>query len=82
MEQEPIDSREQVSDIVGRNTGLANAQRKPENDIHQMQANLDNMLAACKTARRWPRRPWLMLGDLLTSSALNWSPAPVISSRS
>ena len=34
MEQEPFDSREQVSDIVGRNTGLANAQRKPENDIH------------------------------------------------
>merc|ERR1711902_445447 len=49
VEQELIDSREQVSDIVGSNTGLANAKRKLENDIHQMQADLDNMLASCKS---------------------------------
>merc|ERR1719438_218315 len=45
VEQELIDSREQVSDIVSSNTSLANAKRKLENDIHQMQADLDNMLA-------------------------------------
>merc|ERR1712117_865878 len=50
VEQELIDSREQVSDIVGSNTSLANAKRKLENDIHQMQADLDNMLASCKNS--------------------------------
>merc|ERR1712043_50351 len=48
VEQELIDTREQVSDICANNTSLANAKRKLENDIHQMQADLDNMLASCK----------------------------------
>merc|ERR1711970_961361 len=50
VEQELIDTREQVSDINGNNTSLANAKRKLENDIHQMQADLDNMLASCKNS--------------------------------
>merc|ERR1712018_454639 len=49
-EQELIDSREQVVDINASNTSLANAKRKLENDIHQMQADLDNMLASCKNS--------------------------------
>ena len=36
VEQELIDTREQVSDINASNTSLANAKRKLENDIHQM----------------------------------------------
>ena len=64
MEQEPFDSREQVSDIVGRNTGLANAQRKPENDIHQMQTNLDNMLAACKNSEEKAKKAMVDAGRL------------------
>ena len=38
VEQELIDTREQVSDMNGSNASLTNAQRKLENDIHQMQA--------------------------------------------
>merc|ERR1711874_443748 len=47
VEQELIDSREQVTDMCGSNASLTNAKRKLENDIHQMQADLDNMLASC-----------------------------------
>merc|ERR1712123_6505 len=50
VEQELIDTREQVSDIAANNTALANAKRKLENDIHQMQADLDNMIASCKNS--------------------------------
>ena len=38
VEQELIDTREQVSDINTNNVSLANDKRKLENDIHQMQA--------------------------------------------
>ena len=48
VEQELIDTREQVTDINGSNTYLANGKRMLEKDIHQMQADLDNMLASCK----------------------------------
>ena len=36
VEQELIDTREQVSDMNGSNASLTNAQRKLKNDIHQM----------------------------------------------
>merc|ERR1712156_1042695 len=64
VEQELIDSREQVSDIVGSNTGLANAKRKLENDIHQMQADLDNMLASCKNREEKAKKAMVDAGRL------------------
>merc|ERR1711902_409222 len=64
VEQELIDSREQVSDIVGSNTGLANAKRKLENDIHQMQADLDNMLASCKNSEEKAKKAMVDAGRL------------------
>merc|ERR1712029_1242927 len=64
VEQELIDSREQVSDIVGSNTNLANAKRKLENDIHQMQADLDNMLASCKNSEEKAKKAMVDAGRL------------------
>ena len=64
VEQELIDSREQVSDIVGSNTGLANAKRKLENDIHQMQDDLDNMLASCKNREEKAKKAMVDAGRL------------------
>merc|ERR1719220_2901248 len=64
VEQELIDSREQVSDIVGSNTSLANAKRKLENDIHQMQADLDNMLASCKNSEEKAKKAMVDAGRL------------------
>merc|ERR1712156_733687 len=57
-------SREQVSDIVGSNTGLANAKRKLENDIHQMQADLDNMLASCRNSEEKAKKAMVDAGRL------------------
>merc|ERR1712107_658740 len=64
VEQELIDTREQVSDIVGSNTNLANAKRKLENDIHQMQADLDNMLASCKNSEEKAKKAMVDAGRL------------------
>merc|ERR1711923_369992 len=64
VEQELIDSRAQESDIVGNNTGLANAKRKLENDIHQMQADLDNMLASCKNSEEKAKKAMVDAGRL------------------
>merc|ERR1719220_609303 len=64
VEQELIDTREQVSDIVGSNTSLANAKRKLENDIHQMQADLDNMLASCKNSEEKAKKAMVDAGRL------------------
>merc|ERR1712242_15489 len=64
VERELIDCREQVSDIVGSNTGLANAKRKLENDIHQMQADLDNMLASCKNSEEKAKKAMVDAGRL------------------
>merc|ERR1711902_123257 len=64
VEQELIDSREQVSDIVASNTGLGNAKRKLENDIHQMQADLDNMLASCKNSEEKAKKAMVDAGRL------------------
>merc|ERR1719211_994406 len=64
VEQELIDTREQVSDINANNTSLANAKRKLENDIHQMQADLDNMLASCKNSEEKAKKAMVDAGRL------------------
>ena len=64
VEQELIDTREQVSDVTGNNTALGNAKRKCENDIHQMQADLDNMLAACKNSEEKAKKAMVDAGRL------------------
>ena len=64
VEQELIDTREQVSDMNGSNTSLANAKRKLENDIHQMQADLDNMLASCKNSEEKAKKAMVDAGRL------------------
>merc|ERR1712147_357682 len=64
VEQELIDTREQVSDIAASNTSLANAKRKLENDIHQMQADLDNMLASCKNSEEKAKKAMVDAGRL------------------
>merc|ERR1712117_927972 len=65
VEQELIDTREQVSDICANNTSLANAKRKLENDIHQMQADLDNMLASCKNSEEKAKKAMVDAGRLV-----------------
>merc|ERR1712168_346260 len=64
VEQELIDTREQVSDICASNTSLANAKRKLENDIHQMQADLDNMLVFCKNSEEKAKKALVDAGRL------------------
>merc|ERR1719516_717030 len=64
VEQELIDSREQVSDMNGSNSSLTNAKRKLENDIHQMQADLDNMLASCKNSEEKAKKAMVDAGRL------------------
>merc|ERR1711872_649738 len=64
VEQELIDTREQVSDMNGSNASLTNAKRKLENDIHQMQADLDNMLASCKNSEEKAKKAMVDAGRL------------------
>merc|ERR1712165_576690 len=64
VEQELIDTREQVTDVSASNTGLANAKRKLENDIHQMQADLDNMLASRKNSEEKAKKAMVDAGRL------------------
>merc|ERR1719260_549079 len=64
VEQELIDTREQVSDVNARNNSLGNAKRKLENDIHQMQADLDNMLASCKNSEEKAKKAMVDAGRL------------------
>jgi len=64
VEQELIDTREQVADISTSNTSLGNAKRKLENDIHQMQADLDNMLASCKNSEEKAKKAMVDAGRL------------------
>merc|ERR1712121_38580 len=64
VEQELVDTREQVSDITSNNTSLANDKRKLENDIHQMQADLDNMLASCKNSEDKAKKAMVDAGRL------------------
>merc|ERR1711970_1283534 len=64
VEQELIDTREQVSDMNANNVNLANDKRKLENDIHQMQADLDNMLASCKNSEEKAKKAMVDAGRL------------------
>merc|ERR1712126_192853 len=64
VEQELIDTREQVTDMNGSNTSLTNAKRKLENDIHQMQADLDNMLSSCKNSEEKAKKAMVDAGRL------------------
>jgi len=64
VEQELVDTREQVSDVSASNTSLGNAKRKLENDIHQMQADLDNMLASCKNSEEKAKKAMVDAGRL------------------
>lgn len=64
VEQELLDTREQVSDVNGFNSALGNAKRKLENDIHQMQADLDNMLASCKNSEEKAKKAMVDAGRL------------------
>merc|ERR1739844_767841 len=63
-EQELIDTREQVTEMNGGNASLTNAKRKLENDIHQMQADLDNMLASCKNSEEKAKKAMVDAGRL------------------
>jgi len=64
VEQELIDTREQVTDVSASNNSLGNAKRKLENDIHQMQADLDNMLASCKNSEEKAKKAMVDAGRL------------------
>merc|ERR1711981_1328901 len=64
VEQELIDTREQVTDVSGGNNALGNAKRKLENDIHQMQADLGNMLASCKNSEEKAKKAMVDAGRL------------------
>ena len=64
VEQELIDTREQFSDINTNNLSLANDKRKLENEIHQMQADLDNMLASCKNSEEKAKKAMVDAGGL------------------
>merc|ERR1712165_321586 len=64
VEQELIDTREQMNDMQSANASLGNAKRKLENDIHQMQADLDNMLASCKNSEEKTKKAMVDAGRL------------------
>merc|ERR1711934_1287151 len=55
---------EQVTDVSASNNALGNAKRKLENDIHQMQADLDNMLASCKNSEEKAKKAMVDAGRL------------------
>merc|ERR1719249_352548 len=55
---------EQVTDVSASNNSLGNAKRKLENDIHQMQADLDNMLASCKNSEEKAKKAMVDAGRL------------------
>merc|ERR1712209_17912 len=57
-------TREQVTDVSASNNSLGNAKRKLENDIHQMQADLDNMLASCKNSEEKAKKAMVDAGRL------------------
>jgi len=64
VEQELIDTREHLTDMNASNAALTNAKRKLENDIHQMQADLDNMLASCKNSEEKAKKAMVDAGRL------------------
>merc|ERR1712165_51341 len=64
VEQELSDSREQMNDMQSANASLGNQKRKMEGDIHQMQADLDNMLAQSKSAEEKAKKAMVDAGRL------------------
>ena len=50
--------------ILAANAALANQKRKMEGDIHQMQADLDNMLAQSKGAEEKAKKAMVDAGRL------------------
>jgi myosin heavy chain 6/7 len=64
VEQELIDTRDQLTDMSASNTSLTNVKRKLENDIHQMQADLDNLLAASKNGEEKAKKAMVDAGRL------------------
>merc|ERR1719222_940454 len=64
VEQELSDTREQGSDMQAANAALANQKRKMEGDIHQMQADLDNMLGQSKGAEEKAKKAMVDAGRL------------------
>ena len=50
--------------FLAANSGLANQKRKMEGDIHQMQADLDNMLAQSKSAEEKAKKAMVDAGRL------------------
>merc|ERR1712038_1082341 len=64
VEQELSDTREQMSDMQAANSGLGNQKRKMENDIHQMQADLDNLLGNSKAAEEKAKKAMVDAGRL------------------
>ena len=53
-----------MSLFIGANAGLSNQKRKMENDIHQMQADLDNMLGQSKAAEEKAKKAMVDAGRL------------------
>merc|ERR1711997_569975 len=64
VEQELIDTRDHLTEMSASNNSLGNAKRKLENDIHQMQADLDNMLASCKNSEEKAKKAMVDAGRL------------------
>jgi chromosome segregation ATPase len=64
VEQELSDTREQMADMQAANAGLGNQKRKTEGDIHQMQADLDNMLGQSKGAEEKAKKAMVDAGRL------------------
>ena len=50
--------------LSGANAGLSNQKRKMEGDIHQMQADLDNMLSQSKSSEEKAKKAMVDAGRL------------------
>ena len=50
--------------LLAANSGLSNQKRKMEGDIHQMQADLDNMLSQSKGAEEKAKKAMVDAGRL------------------
>uniref|UniRef100_A0A0K2T980 Myosin heavy chain 1 [Tribolium castaneum] n=1 Tax=Lepeophtheirus salmonis TaxID=72036 RepID=A0A0K2T980_LEPSM len=64
VEQELCDSKEQTSDLQMSNQALLNNKRKLESDIHQIQADIDNLLCQSKAAEEKAKRAMVDAGRL------------------
>merc|ERR1712029_419179 len=58
------DTRDQMNDMASANASLGNQKRKMENDIHQMQADLDNLLGNSKAAEENAKKAMVDAGRL------------------